>query len=100
MSSGNLVPFGEGLRRPLLLTSRAEWVVVVLERVFDEKDEDLSEGGLRKWRRRIFSGGSWSLDVTLVFPSPMRMGFGVKNAESNGETITLSMLCKPGQFKY
>jgi hypothetical protein len=67
--------------------------------VFEEMDEDLSDGGRQMWRGRIFSGGSWSLDVTPTFPSPMKMGFGVKTRESNGEMMTLSTLCGPGELK-
>lgn len=60
MSSRDLVPFGDGLRRLLLPAVRLEyieWVVSLLE-VFDERDEDLSDADCRGWRKRIFSGGS------------------------------------------
>lgn len=95
MSSRNLVPIGDGLRRPPLPTVklvRVELVVSLLESVFEERDEDLSEDGWRLWRKRIFSGGSWNLDVALSLASPMRIGFGGEIRESNGEMITLSTL--------
>ena len=53
----NLVPLGDGDRRDSLLVARLEqkdWVVPLLERVFDERDEDLSEDSWRTWRGRIF----------------------------------------------
>ena len=69
----------------------------LLERMFEDRDvEDLLDDGRQICRRRIFSGGSWSLDVTPAFPSPMKIGLGVEIRESKGETMTLSTLCGPG----
>lgn len=46
-STRNLVPIGDGLRRPLSAI-RLEWVecvVSLLERVLEEKDDDFSDDG-------------------------------------------------------
>ena len=46
VSSRNLVPVGDGVRWPWLPAGRVGWVELVvlsLERVFEERDEDLSD---------------------------------------------------------
>lgn len=101
MSLRNLVPLGDGVLRdslPVVRLEHKEWVVPLLERVFDERDEDSSDGW-RMWRGRTFWDGCWSLGVEPVFPSPIKIGLGVEKRENNGETTTLSMLYRPDECK-